>query len=161
MTCGLRYRVFALVVFLLLVLPLGAQEPAKNVTVRLVSGRSGKPIKRERLFIFFGSTAEEVRQKKTQLERYTDLEGNATLPFDRLKLAEIQVWTERKMICQKDPDHESFSVSSIMLSGAQALNDCGNAIVPTSPGMLIVYARSPTRREQRARLKRVLAERLR
>jgi len=74
-----------LVVISLIALSLPAQETPKLATIRLVDGKTGKPMGNERLLVFFGASPEGVRfHDGGSLDLHTDTDGVAALPLNRL-----------------------------------------------------------------------------
>jgi hypothetical protein len=146
-----KLRTLAACVLVLTTLSLSAQDISKTLTILLVNGKTGKPMKNERLLVFFGSSPPNVRMEKGFLDPHTNANGAATLRLDEPNLAYLQVWADFRTLCQSDPNDRSFSVADIMKSGVQSPNNCGKIVIPNSPGRLIVYARHSTFREEMAR----------
>jgi len=146
-----KLRPLAACVLFLTTLSLSAQDIPKTLTILLVNGKTGKPMKNERLLAFFGSSAHDVRMEKGFLDPHTNADGEATLRLDEPNLAHLQVWADFRTLCQDDPNDRSFSVADIMKNGMQSPNNCGKIVIANSPGRLIVYARHSTFREEMAR----------
>ncbi len=122
------------------------------IKVLLINGKNGKPVKHERLLIFFQSgQSHTLESDNNGTDPHTDANGYAVISLPPSHLPFVQIWVDYRTLCQSDPNHHAFSVSQIVSDGASTPNDCGKASRQSSPGTLIVYARPSTLKEQMAR----------
>src|ERR1700693_1474206 len=94
---------YATGLFLMTTLPLFAQERPKSITIKLLNGKSDKPIKNERLLIFFGASPHDVRAHTRHLDLHTDSNGEALLPLSEPALVYLQVLVDFRTQCQENP----------------------------------------------------------
>jgi hypothetical protein len=107
-----------------------------------VDGRNEKPLANQRLLVFLGRSPELVRQHSEHTELTTDKEGLADLTVATVDSEWIQVWVDHHVLCQREPNTKSFSVSEILSTGVDAPNSCSSEISQKlTPGRLIVFAR--------------------
>jgi hypothetical protein len=135
--------------FLIMTLSLCAQEQPKSITTRLLNGKSDKPMKNERLLIFFGASPHDVQMQKGQLDLHTDANGEASLPQNEPALLYLRVLVDFRTYCQENPITVA-SVEDIIEHGLQTPNDCGKALAAPSPGTFVIYARPATVKEKMA-----------
>jgi hypothetical protein len=123
-----------------------------GIKVLLVNGKNGKPMKHERLLVFFQSgQSHTLESDNNGTDPHTDDSGYAVIPLPPSHLPYVQVWVDYRTLCQEDPNSRAFSVTQIVSDGASTPNNCGKANHPSSPGTLVVYARPSTLKEQMAR----------
>jgi hypothetical protein len=139
---------YATALLVLMALPLCAQAQAKSLTIRLLNGKSGRPMKNERLLIFFGASPDDVRVHKVHLDLHTDANGEASLPLNEPTLVYLQVLVDFRTLCQEVPNSRSFSVEDTIERGMQTPNNCGQAAAAPTPGTFVVYARPATIKEK-------------
>jgi hypothetical protein len=120
---------------------------SQTITLRAVNGKSGKPLAHQRLLVFAGSNADEVRFQKHVYDLKTNDDGLATLAIDDAAIKRIQVWADFQHLCQSTPNLRSFDVGEIVSTGLSTPNDCGSVHPEVSPGSLTIFARPRTRRE--------------
>jgi hypothetical protein len=137
-------------VVLFMTLPLFVFGQSKDVTIRLVNGKSGKPMEHERLLVFFGSSPQDVRFHKGSIDLHTDSKGEATLPSNESTFLYFQAFVDLRTLCQKNPNDRSFAVADILRDGEQTPNTCGKVAIPKTPGTFVIYARPATLREKMA-----------
>lgn len=113
-----------------------------HIVVRAVDGRNGKPFVNQRLLLFAGESPESVRQHKKQFEIVTDKEGLADLTIAPSDIHWIQVWVDWHVLCQREPNSNSFSVAEILSTGLNTPNTCGSSAQKLTPGHIVVFARS-------------------
>lgn len=120
-----------------------------RITVEVINGKNGKPVKGARLLIFGGETPQEVQEHaKGSMELVTDANGIAFLAASSLKFSWIQVFVDTMTLCQHEPNLKSFSVNEITSAGLQTPNTCSSAVRKNTPGKFIVFARQPSFRER-------------
>jgi hypothetical protein len=122
---------------------------SQTITLKAVNGKSGKPLPNQRLLVFAGGDAKEVRLQKHFYDLKTDALGVATLVVDDETIKRIQVWVDFQHLCQSIPNSQSFGLDEIASTGLQTPNDCGSATESRTPGLLVIYARPRTPREIR------------
>ena len=131
-------------------LPLITFGQSKAVTIRLVNGKSGKPMDHERLLVFFGSSPQDVRFHKKSIDLHTDSKGEATLSSNEPTFLYFQVFVDFRTLCEKNPNDHSFAIEDILRDGEQTPNICGKVAVPKTPGTFVIYARPATLKEKMA-----------
>jgi hypothetical protein len=128
--------------FLIVLVGMGAAAMAqdKQIVVRALDGRSGKPLASQHLLVFAGDSAEAVREHKKQYELVTDNDGLATLTL-MPGIQWFQVWIDRHVLCQTEPNSKSFSVHDVLTSGLSSPNTCSSVSQKALPGHVVVFAR--------------------
>ena len=122
---------------------------SQTVTLKAVNGKTGKPLTNQRLVVFAGSNAEDVRFQKHVYDLKTDGAGLASLTVGDPDIKRVQVWVDFQHLCQATPNLRSFDLAEIALTGLSTPNDCGSVTLKITPGVLTVFARPRTRREIR------------
>jgi hypothetical protein len=122
---------------------------SQTVTLKAVNGKNGKPLANQRLLVFAGSNADEVRFQQHSYDLKTDVNGLATLTVDDASIRRIQVWADYQHLCQSTPNFRSFDLGEITSTGLSTPNDCGTIVARTVPGLLTIFVRPRTRREIR------------
>lgn len=118
-----------------------AMAQDRQIIVRAIDARSGKPLANQHLLVFGGESAEDVKQHKKKYELMTEKDGLAILtltPETQL----LQVWVDWHVLCQSEPNSKSFSVADILAYGLNTPNTCSSASQKAVPGHLVVFARS-------------------
>jgi hypothetical protein len=126
----------------------GAAAIAQNAQIEVlaISGKTGKPLARQRLLVFGGASQNDARAEKNLFDLTTDKDGVARLTIDPLNVMWIQVWVESQALC--DTNHKVFSVGEIVSTGANAPNTCSSAVRELVPHQLVVFARPKSLREK-------------
>jgi hypothetical protein len=119
----------------------------QTITLKAVNGKNGKPLPKQRLLVFAGSTPDEVRFHKYSYDLTTNVAGVATLVVDHADIKRIQVWADFQHLCQSTPNVRSYGLSEIVATGLSTPNDCGSFSDNAVPGQLVIFARPRTRRE--------------
>jgi hypothetical protein len=119
----------------------------QTITLKAVNGKNGKPLPKERLLVFAGSTPDEVRFHKYSYDLTTNDAGVATLVVDHEDIKRIQVWADFQHLCQSTPNLRSYGLSEIVATGLSTPNDCGSFSDNVVAGQLVIFARPRTRRE--------------
>lgn len=131
-----------------LLAPLGAQLRADEVfpvnhsdpiRVRVVEGKSGRPMAYTHLVLAGGYDSDEVRRQSWREEKLTNGKGEIVLSRQMENLPWMQVWVEGSTLCQQRPKLASFSVERMRLDGLSTPNRCGTIVVEDEPGLFIVY----------------------
>jgi hypothetical protein len=120
---------------------------SQTITLKAVNGKNGKPLPKQRLLVFAGSTSDEVRIHKYSYDLTTNNAGIAILVLDRANINRIQVWADFKTLCQSTPNLRSYGVSEIITTGVSTPNDCASFSDNAVPGQLVIFARPRTLRE--------------
>jgi len=137
---GLGLYVFGIIVCLMSNVQVPtAQE--KNIIIRVMDGRNGKPMANMHLMVSLGSSQEDVRELKSHVDLQTDLNGVALLSIDESTISRIQVWVDWHTLCQETPNTKSFSIEEIRKSGLSTPNNCGSVTREKAPNHLTVFAR--------------------
>ena len=123
-----------------------------SVLIRVINGKTGKPIANERLVFFGGKSPEEAAHKVQKLNDATaGADGVVAYRIDPNATGWIQVFTDGLTPCFANPNSRSFSVDKIIKTGESTLNDCGKAVAQNSPGTFVVFAREANLSEKLAR----------
>ena len=135
---------------LVVVFILGATALAQNVKIVLhaVDGRNGKPIANRHLLVKIRMSGDAVGGWANHLDLKTDKDGLAALTISATDAELIQVWVDALTLCQSDPNHASFSVSTIISNGLSAPNNCGPLRLNGTPGHFMFFARPATLMER-------------
>lgn len=120
----------------------GGLEQPVNISVQALDGRSGKPLANQHLLVFTGASVNVVKSHAEHTGLTTDKDGLGTLTIYPSKTHWIQVWADGRILCQNNPNQDSFSVATIMSKGLATPNTCGTLATETTPGHFIVFARS-------------------
>ena len=125
----------------LILVGVAAMAQDTRIVVQVVDGRSGRPLADQHLLIFAGESPDAVRLQKNHFELVTDKDGLANLPIASSDVQWIQVWPDWRILCQKTPNGEAFSVAEILSTGLSTPNTCGSARQELRPGHFVVFAR--------------------
>lgn len=125
----------------------GADEPYsvthnEPVTVRVLSGKNGQPLVHTHLILIAGYDQGEIRDQLWREETLTDAHGQARLSKQFANLPWLQVWVDKRPLCQANPRKTSFSVERILRDGLSAPNRCGTATVEDAPGLFTVFVQT-------------------
>jgi hypothetical protein len=113
---------------------------AQNIVIHVVDGRNGHAISHQHLLVFEGNS-QETRQLTTHVDLQTDGEGTAMLPVNDPSVSQIQVWVDFRILCQSQPNGNSYSVDKIRTTGLSTPNDCGSVVRENTPNNFVVFAR--------------------
>jgi len=116
----------------------------QNIVLHVLNGKNGKPISREHLLIYLGTSADDVRLGKKLVNLETDDSGLATLSLGSNPESLIKVWVDHfKTLCQKDsPNKTNFSIQEILKTGLSTPNNCGKVKANPTPKHFFVFVRS-------------------
>lgn len=125
----------------------GADEPdsvnhSEPITVRVLSGKDGQPLVHTHLILIAGYDQGEIRDQLWREETLTDALGQARLSKQFANLPWLQVWVDKKPLCQDTPRKTSFSVERIRRDGLSTPNRCGAATVEDAPGLFTVFVQT-------------------
>jgi hypothetical protein len=125
----------------------GADEPYSvthngPITVRVLSGKDGQPIVHSHLILIAGYDQGQIRDQLWREETLTDAQGQARLSKQFANLPWLQVWVDKKPLCQANPRKTSFSVERILRDGLSAPNRCGTITVEDAPGLFTVFVQT-------------------
>ncbi|MGD0802377.1 MAG: hypothetical protein ABR906_13785 [Terracidiphilus sp.] len=118
--------------------PVVHREP---ITVRILSGENGQPLAHLHLILLGGYDQHDLRRQLYREERLTDAHGQTRLSNQLANLPWLQVWVNKKPLCQANPRAASFSVELIRRDGLSAPNRCGIATVVDAPGVFTVFVK--------------------
>jgi hypothetical protein len=119
----------------------GALGQAANITVQALDGRNGKTLANQHLFVFTGASVEGVKSHAEHAGLTTDKNGLGTLTIYPSETQWIQVSADGRVLCQEDPNKNSFSVAKIMSNGLATPNTCSALMRDPTPGHFIVFVR--------------------
>lgn len=125
-----------------------AAATAQDIRVRLLDGKTGRPIANTRLLIF--GTNSSTDPHEFSFARGTDDHGEAILPADQLHGRFLQVFTDFMTDCVSNPNRSALSVEAIHAKGLVRENTCSKLSATAHPHELVVFARKPTLREKMA-----------
>jgi len=128
----------------------------ESITIRILNGKDGLPLDHVHLILLGGYDQKDLRDQLYRAEVLTDAHGEARLTRQLANLPWLQVWVDRKQLCQVNPRKASFSVDLIRRDGLSAPNRCGIATVEDTPGVFTVFVKGTTKSpvaETRAALK--------
>ena len=117
------------------------EMPSINIVMQAFDGRNGKPLANQHLLVFTGPNRAAVISHASNMDLTTDKNGSGTISLDPAEVRWIQVWADGRVLCQPNPNQESFSVATITLKGMAALNNCSAIVHEATPGQFIVFAR--------------------
>lgn len=130
--------------------PAGGLEQPLNISVQALDGRNGKPLANQHLLVFTGASVDAVKSHAEHTGLTTDKNGLGTLTIYPSETQWIQVWADGRILCQDNPNQNSFSVATIMSKGLATPNTCGALTREPIPGQFIVFAR-PTHFKEKIR----------
>ena len=124
------------------IFPVVHYEP---ITVRILSGESGRPLAYSHLILIGGYDRTDMHEQFFREEALTDAVGRAHISGQLANLPWLQVWVNRKPLCQTNPRKASFSVELIRRDGLSAPNHCGTFTVQDAPGIFTVFVKSKSK----------------
>lgn len=119
--------------------PVVHNEP---ITVRILGGKDGQPLAHYHLLLIAGYDQSDIHDQLYRQEALTDSLGRVRLSKQLANLPWIQVWVNKKPLCQASPRGASYSVELIRRDGFSAPNRCGMATVDDAPGVFNVFVKS-------------------
>lgn len=119
----------------------GAFAKSKEIVVQALDGRNGKPLANQHLLVFTGISGDAVKSHAEHTGLTTDKSGLATLTIYPSETQWIQVWADGRVLCQQDPNQNTFSVATITSKGLAAPNTCSALVRESTPGQFIIFAR--------------------
>jgi len=117
-------------------------EHSEPLIVRILNGKSGKPLPRARLTLAAGYTERDLGQRLWRDEAVTDAEGEARVPRVLGNFPFLQVHLAKAKLCQDTSRGEAYSVERVRSTGLNAPNHCGVIDVAETPRVLVVFIRS-------------------
>jgi hypothetical protein len=118
--------------------PVVHSEP---ITVRVLGSKDGRPLTRLHLVLIGGYDRNDMHDQLFRRDVLTDTQGRVRLPNQLANLPWLQVWVNKKTLCQSNPRKTSFSVELIRREGLSTPNRCGLATVEDSPGVFTVFVK--------------------
>ncbi len=119
----------------------GGVKKTIDIQVQAVDGRNGKPLAKQHLLVFTGISSDAVKSHAEHTGLTTNKDGLGTLTIYPAETQWIQVWADGRVLCQSDPNQNSFSVATIMSQGLTTANTCSRIARVPAPGQLVVFAR--------------------
>jgi hypothetical protein len=120
------------------VFPVVRNEP---IVIRILGGKDGQPLARLHLTLIAGYDRRDMNEQLFREEVLTDAHGQARLSNQLANLPWLQVWVEKKTLCQENPRITRFSVELIRRDGLSTPNHCGMATVEDKPGVFTVFVK--------------------
>jgi hypothetical protein len=120
------------------VFPVAHNEP---ITVRVLAGKDGKPLAKERVVLIGGYNLRDLRLELQRQEARTDADGAVRLTNALRNLPLIRVQVIQQRSCGPEGFAVPFSVELIRRDGMSASNRCGTATVSDSAGVLTVFVK--------------------
>lgn len=111
------------------------------ITIRVLNGRNGQPQGRLHLILIGGYDPQDLRDQFYREEVISDVHGQVRLSRQLENLPWLQVWVQKKKLCQAQPRTASFNVDLIRRDGLSTPNHCGLAAVEDSPGVFTVFVK--------------------
>lgn len=128
-----------------LIVALFAYGQERQIAIRAVDGRNGKPLADQRLLVFSGLSPDDVHfHKGAVYDIRTDSVGIARLRIDPSKSKVLNVFVDFMHVCSM-PDLETAEVIS---TGLNAPNACGTLKLDLLPNRLVIFARPRTLKEK-------------
>ena len=112
---------------------------AQPITVKLVNGKTGKPLTKVRVYIVLGD------QEQHLLDLRTDRAGEVR--FNSGEEKTFQVRAVGELACGEQPigaPVRDYLVGTVTISGIVTSNDCGHTSPTAIPGQLTYFARPAT-----------------
>lgn len=119
--------------------PVVHNEP---ITIRILGGKDGQPLGPLHLTLIAGYDRADMRKELFREDAVTDAHGQARLSNQLANLPLLQVWVNKKTLCQENPRIASFSVELMRRDGLSTPNRCGNITVEDKPGVFTVFVKS-------------------
>lgn len=111
------------------------------ITVQVVGGKDGQPLGRLHLVLIAGYDRSDMKKKLFYEDALTDAHGQVRLSKQMANLPWLQVWVDKKTLCQENPRIASFSVDLMRHDGLSTPNRCGKATVEDRPGLFTVFVK--------------------
>ncbi len=118
--------------------PVVHNEP---ITVRVIGSKDGRPLTQLHLVLVGGYDRNDMHDQLFRRDVLTDAHGRVRLPNQLANLPWLQVWVNKKTLCQANPRKTSFSVELIRRDGLSTPNRCGLAAVEDAPGIFTVFVK--------------------
>jgi hypothetical protein len=93
------------------------------------------------LTLIAGYDRSDMRKQLFREEALTDAHGQLRLSNQLANLPWLQVWVEKKTLCEGNPRVASFSVELMRRDGLSTPNRCGMATIEDKPGVFTVYVK--------------------
>ena len=129
----------AAALMILLASACSAQE--STIILRLLNGRTGKPITDRSFNVWLGSSGNVLHD--------TNSSGEIKLDVAKITPPSIRVLPDHRFDCRSERDVTSgdrteYSLDEILSKGVVGENLCGHAKSPPEPGVLIIFVRPRT-----------------
>jgi hypothetical protein len=120
------------------VFPAVHSEP---ITVRLLSGRDGRPQPWMHVVLIGGYDRRDLARGQWREEGMTDALGNLRLSNGLRNLPWLQLSVRNGHACAPGAARAVFSLELIRRDGVSVANRCGGEAIPNSPGVLTFYVK--------------------
>ena len=131
------------------IFPVVHNEP---ISIRVLSGKKGEPLPHLHLLLIGGYDRNDLHDQLFREEALTDAQGVARLSNQLANLPWLQVWVNKKPLCQSNPRKSSFSIELIRRDGLSAPNLCGFATAENAPGLFNVFVKGEAERGKLAKI---------
>jgi hypothetical protein len=111
------------------------------ITIQVLGGKDGRPLGRLHLILIAGYDRTDMRKELFHEDAQTDAHGQVRLSNQMANLPWLQVWVDKKSLCQGNPRIASFSVELMRRDGLSAPNRCGMVTVEDHPGVFTVFVK--------------------
>ncbi len=115
--------------------PVEHREP---LTVRALSGKTGRPVAHLRLTMTAGYDGHDLEQRLWRVEGSTDERGELRMPRAIAELPFLQVRVKKGRLCQTA---SAFVTDRIRNEGLNAPNSCGFIRAQEEPRVLVLFVR--------------------
>lgn len=129
--------------------PVVHREP---ISVRILSGKSGQPLAHLHLVLIGGYDQNDLHNQLFREDALSDAQGVVRLSKQLANLPWLQVWVNKKPLCQSNPRKTGFSVELIRRDGQSSPNLCGLATAEDAPGLFNVFVKGEAERSKLAKL---------
>ena len=117
-------------------------QKGHDITIRVLNGKTDKPVANQHFVVFLGNTEEDVRLERHPVEGRTGRDGSFVLKDRDSEYRFMQIWVDWYAVCEKSL--RTFSIDEIRSGGLTTDNTCGKAHAQTAVGEFIVFVRPKT-----------------
>lgn len=122
-----------------------AAAQQRSIVIKVINGKTGKPIANARLVLFGGKSQREAMLEKQNLnDATTGADGAVVYQIDPSVTGWIQVFIDGRTPCFDKPNSQTFSIGKVIRTGESTPNKCGVATLQNVAGTFVVYAREAT-----------------